>query len=112
MDVQRDLSQPEGFDNPLKRTRLDRGHRFLCGAAPGATSKTEENVVPKWLQNKFGLRNKRLLLPNGTSTPYRQLKIPRSADCNGGGLSAIEDKVRRAAEGGYSSLLRLDRLSV
>ncbi len=92
--------------------RLDRGHCFRCGAALGATSKTEENVVPKWLQDKFGLWNNRLLLSNGTPILYRQLKLPCCAACNGGGLSAVGNKVRRVVEGGYSALSRLDRLSI
>lgn len=107
-----DLSKLESFDNPLQKMRLDWEHCFLCGAALKAAKETEEHVVPRWLQRKFDLWNERLLLPNKTPIPYRQLKVPCCDVCNGGVLSAVENKMKTAVEGGYSSLSRLDELSI
>lgn len=84
----------------------------MCGAALATAKETEEHVVPKWLQRKFGLWNKKLLLPNGTPIPYRQLKVPCCEFCNGGGLSTLENAVKGAVEGGYPSLSRLDDLTI
>ena len=56
--------------------------------------------------------DKRLLLPNETPISYRQLKVPCCVSCNGRGLSNFENKIRRAVEGGYSELSRLDGLTI
>ncbi len=112
VDVGSDLGKLEGFDNPLQKMRLDWGHRFLCGSALADAEETEEHVVPKWLQRRFGLWNKRLLLPNGTPIPYRQLKVPCCGRCNGQGLSALENTMKGAVEDGYPTLSRLDDFSI
>jgi hypothetical protein len=91
---------------------LDGEHCFLCGTELNATNRTEEHVIPRWLQREFGLWNKKLLLPNGTLIPYRQLKIPSCASCNGQGLSKLENKMRSSVEGEYAQLSRLDGLSI
>jgi hypothetical protein len=42
----------------------------------GEVADTYEHVIPKWLQRRFDLWNQELVLPNGTSLPYRQVKVP------------------------------------
>lgn len=79
---------------------------FLCGSSH--SSMTQEHVFPKWLQKKYDLWNQQLTLLNGTSIPYKSLKIPCCAECNNESLSQLENQVRRALEGGYESSLQLD----
>ncbi len=70
---------------------------------------TQEHVVPKWLQSKFDLRNAKLELLNGTSIPYKQLRIPCCAKCNNGSLSALEATISRALADGYQSAVLIDQ---
>lgn len=70
---------------------------------------TDEHVVPKWLQSKYDLWSARLELLNGTSIPYKQLKIPCCAECNSGSLSALESAISRAVTSGYQSAALLDQ---
>ncbi len=64
---------------------------FACGGAP--STGIGEHVIPKWLQNKFLLFDKRLTLLNGTSIPYRKLTVPCCTECNTDFLSNIEKSV-------------------
>nr|BAM62608.1 putative uncharacterized protein [uncultured microorganism] len=48
----------------------------------GETADTEEHVLPKWLQARFNLWNQRIVLPNGTSLPYRQFTVPVASQHN------------------------------
>ncbi len=66
---------------------------FACGGEP--TTGAGEHIIPRWLQNEFGLWDQRLRLLNGTLIPYRQLTIPCCQHCNNGFLSEIENDVRR-----------------
>jgi hypothetical protein len=62
---------------------------FICSSE----AKTDEHVIPKWLQNKYDLWDQRITLPNRTTMPYRQLRIPCCNKCNNEVLSQLEKKV-------------------
>ncbi|WP_188849991.1 hypothetical protein [Aureimonas glaciei] len=74
------------------------GRCFVCGGAP--TTGVGEHVLPKWLQRKCGLFNKRLTLLNGSSIPYRILTVPCCVECNTGFLSKIETEVQEVFQRG------------
>jgi hypothetical protein len=62
---------------------------FVC-AAP---AESDEHVIPKWLQHRFNLWNERLVVPNGTSIPYRQLTIRACKRCNSSVFGQLEARV-------------------
>lgn len=66
---------------------------FLCGVTLTADSRSEEHVFPRWLQDRFGIRDKTLTLLNGTTIPYRQLVVPCCNPCNTKYLSQLENRV-------------------
>ena len=77
---------------------------FLCGSKLNKQNRSDEHVIPTWVQHRFSLQNQRLILLNGTSIPYRQLKIPCCKKCNTKHLSQIESVVRDASGKGASYL--------
>ena len=60
----------------------------------GAPSSTREDVFPLWLQRRYNLFDQRLNLLDGSSIPYRQLKIQACEKCNNETLSRIESNVK------------------
>src|SRR6185437_5829167 len=60
---------------------------FLCGRRLGIRNRSDEHVIPRWVQDRFGLWNERLNLLNGSSIPYRQLTVPCCRTCNNVHLS-------------------------
>lgn len=74
------------------------GRCFVCGELP--TTGVGEHVLPKWLQTKLKLFDKRLTLMNGTFIPYRNLTIPCCTECNTGLLSKIESEVQEIIKRG------------
>ncbi len=79
---------------------------FLCGDQ--STLITQEHVFPKWLQKRHNLWDQRLTLLNGTTVPYRDLKIPCCAECNNQSLSKLENVIRSAVLKGYTEALATD----
>ena len=92
----------------IQDRRFSRAAWFLCGARLPVKRRTEEDVIPKWLQKRFGLMNQELALPNGTTITYRQLRIPCCAQCNNAHLSKIERAVRLAFDQGPEAVAALD----
>jgi hypothetical protein len=62
---------------------------FVCGR----DATTVEHVVPAWLQRRFNLWDQFLQLPNRSTIPYRQLRIPSCRRCNGEVFGALERRV-------------------
>lgn len=60
----------------------------------GSEADTEEHVIPKWLQNRFNLWNQKLTIPNNTTLPYRQVKVPVLLEHNNA-FSVIEKNIER-----------------
>lgn len=66
---------------------------FLCGE--DASSGLGEHVFPTWLQSKFGIRDQKLNLLNGTTIAYRNLRVPACISCNTTTLSKTESIICR-----------------
>lgn len=58
----------------------------------GESPDSDEHVVPKWLQGRFGLWNQAIVLPNQTAFRYAQAKVPAQGVHNGR-FSAIENSM-------------------
>lgn len=80
---------------------------FLCGQEFDSGEIGQEHVFAKWLQGKFNLWDRTLVLLNGTQIPYRDLKIPACAACNNVSLSKVEGQVACALPGGAAEVRAL-----
>ncbi len=78
-------------ENALDPANVVSGKCFLCGGQP--TNGKGEHVLPKWLQNRFNLWDSKLGLQNGSLLPYRNLRVPACARCNGEVLGKTESYV-------------------
>jgi hypothetical protein len=78
----------------------------------GARNRSSEHVFPKWLQDRFLLRDQRIRLLNNTFIPYRQLKIPCCNECNTKWLGKVENAVRSATQAGPDSVASLEPLTL
>ena len=45
----------------------------------GEVADSEEHVIPRWLQRRFGLWEQEVLLPNQTTFRYANAKVPVKA---------------------------------
>lgn len=97
---------------PFENMSFEEDSCFLCGIKLTDDNKTEEHVIPKWLQNRYDLWNEKITLLNGTTLPYRMLKIPCCQSCNGTYLSKIENTIRKGVEGGYDVFRDIDKLTI
>jgi hypothetical protein len=91
----------------FEKRRFGRFVCFLCGCRLGHKNRSEEHVFPKWLQSRFQLQEKQLVLLNGTSIRYKQLTIPCCKKCNNEHLSPIEKKMQVATYKGVVAVRRL-----
>lgn len=60
----------------------------------GVEADTWEHVIPRWLQRRFNLWNQELTLPNATTMPYRQVKVPALEEHNCA-FSVIEKNIEK-----------------
>jgi hypothetical protein len=81
---------------------------FLCGKGI-KNANHDEHIFPKWLQNYFKLWDEEIYLLNGTTIPYRNLKIPCCKSCNTIHLSNIEKIVQSNFRGGYKKFKNIDK---
>lgn len=96
--------------NPFESMAFTYDRCFLCGDILTADSRSEEHVYPRWLQRKFDLWDQEIYLLNGTTIPYRQLKIPCCKKCNNEYLNKLVEKpIEEAFRGGYEEFKKLDR---
>lgn len=96
------------FEAVLNR-RFGSSTCFLCGCRLGTQNRTDEHVIPKWVQKRFRLADQQLHLLNGTTIPYRQLTIPCCRDCNNRFLQPIESKMSAAVYEGAQAVRVMDR---
>jgi hypothetical protein len=96
-----------GLDHPYQKDTC-----FLCARDLGVADRTEEHVIPRWLQDDFNLWDKHLVLLNGTSIPYRQVTIPCCFECNNRLLAPLENRVRGAVTSGYNAVHELPRFDL
>lgn len=85
---------------------------FVCAAPLSAANRTEEHIFPRWLQDRFDLRAKRLTLANRTEIRYDQLKIPCCFDCNNQRLSPLENRIARASANGFNEVVHVARFDL
>ncbi|MCK9267058.1 hypothetical protein M0P98_09385 [bacterium] len=85
---------------------------FLCGEELNDSNRSDEHVIPKWLQEKYNLWNQELGLINGTNIKYRQLTIPCCSDCNTKYLSSLETRVSQAESKGYQEFCKLNKMDL
>lgn len=84
---------------------------FICGASipEGSPDRTEEHVFPQWLLEMASLRVSSVSTLTTQRIPYRRVKVPCCATCNGKDFSAIEQRVRTAFKGGIAAVRQLGR---
>jgi hypothetical protein len=68
---------------------------FLCAKRLNKRNRTDEDVIPKWLQRQFALQNQTVTLLNKTKLRYRELKIPCCTSCNNHHLSKLENRMKK-----------------
>ena len=95
------------YDHPLGKENC-----FLCACLLMGENRTEEHVIPKWLQEKCNLWNDELTLLNGTAIPYRQLTIQCCNRCNNILLNEIEQDIIKGIDSGYDSFIELPKLTI
>jgi hypothetical protein len=86
----------------------DKSACFLCGVKLVVSNRTEEHIFPKWLQHKYSLWEKKLILLNETTIAYKDLRIPCCKSCNNELLSEIELKVQYAFNQGYEEIVKTE----
>lgn len=97
-------------ERALEPENIVSGKCFLCGCQP--TSGGGEHVIPKWLQKRFDLWDDKLVLLNGSFLPYRNLRVPACAKCNGEILSSTEGCVSRLSAADISNWTASDSYEV
>ncbi|MCS4089786.1 HNH endonuclease [Rhizobium sp. BK176] len=71
----------------------DPGHRycFLCMEEIPDDQRSEEHVIPRWMQRDFDLMHQKLTLVNGSGISYKRLKLPCCRECNNVHLGRMEE---------------------
>lgn len=82
---------------------------FMCREPIGKKQQSVEDVFPKWLMNKYKLWDTKLVIPNGSTMPYRMFRVPCCKKCNNERMSSLENKIKRAVELGYDEFIKLDK---
>lgn len=105
--VKRRLPQPRELFKAVECQKFGASTCFLCGRRLGKKNRSDEHVIPEWLQERFNLWDMHLTLLNGTSIPYRKLTIPCCDSCNNEVLSPIEERIASATKSGVKALQEL-----
>lgn len=103
------MTKLTGIFKQIEEHTFSAGKCFLCGCILKNENKTEEHVIPKWLQRHFQLWDQKISLLNGTLIPYRHLTIPCCLQCNNTYLKQFEDKIKATFEGGYEAFEKVDK---
>jgi len=85
---------------------------FVCACKLDGTNRTDEHVIPQWLQQAYSLHDQRLVLLNQTSIPYRQLTLPCCFECNNKRLSPLENRISAAFASGYEAVDKIPSLDL
>jgi hypothetical protein len=96
----------------IANRRFGKNTCFLCGKRLSAKNRTDEHVFPKWLQNRFGLWNRKVILLNSSEIAYRHLTIPCCSICNKEHLGLIEKRISKATKDGYEAVLQMDKFNL
>lgn len=92
--------------DPFEKMQFTDTNCFLCG-----TSITTEHRAPvfgEWLQRKYNLENKELLLLDKSVTTFSQLTIPCCDRCHTHYLLPLEAEIEQAATNGLAGIQALD----
>lgn len=95
--------------NAIDNHKFDNSVCFLCGSFLTQETKTDEHVIPKWVQEKFNLWDQKLILLNRTEIPYRYLYIPACVSCNCNYLQPLERKISNAVKNGYEAVKEIEK---
>ena len=98
----------EKFD-PFEQMIFTYDRCFVCGTVLRSDNSSVEHIYPKWLQNKFNLWNRNLVLLNQSQIKYRQLTVPCCKNCNSIMSKYLEKPIERAVELGYEEFIKLDK---
>jgi hypothetical protein len=60
----------------------------------GRDADSDEHVIPRWLQTRFGLSEQTMVIPNGTTLKYKFHKVPATTEANNL-FGRIEDRISR-----------------
>ncbi len=95
--------------DPFEQMTFTYDRCFLCGEFLDEQNYSEEHIFPKWLQKRFDLWNKELVLLNETTIKYKNLKIPCCFNCNNIMGSNIEKLIEQGVSAGYDEFIKLDK---
>lgn len=92
--------------DPFEKMQFDDQHCFLCG-----TSITPEQRTPvfgSWLQEKYSLKQKEILMLDKSVTTFSKLTIPCCDNCHVQHVIPLEQEVEQASEKGLAGIKQLD----
>jgi hypothetical protein len=72
------------------------GHCPLCGVPLTTDSRSGEHIFAAWMQERFGLGDLKLNIPNFLNKFYRSVRIDICKPCNNNIFSRLEGTVRNA----------------
>ncbi|MBC5773660.1 hypothetical protein H8S95_06265 [Pontibacter sp. KCTC 32443] len=92
--------------NPFGNMQFADEHCFLCGTTITKADRTP--VFGEWMQQKYNLENKELLLLDKSVTTFSQLTIPCCDHCNSEYILPLEQEIETAADSGFEGISALD----
>ena len=87
---------------------FDDKHCFLCGTKIKQGLRSEEHIIPEWLQRKYNLWNNKVEFPNKYTKNYSSLKVACCFECNQIMKENLENRVIKIFEQGYNSIKEED----
>ncbi|MFD2247619.1 hypothetical protein [Pontibacter ruber] len=92
--------------DPFENMQFSDKHCFLCGTT--ITKEQRTPVFAEWLQQKYNLQDKELLLLDKSVTTFSRLTIPCCDNCHVQHIIPLEAEIEHAAEKGLEGLQALD----
>ncbi|TXM74206.1 HNH endonuclease [Methylobacterium sp. WL69] len=68
-------------------------HCPLCGRGFDVCPATDEHIFPRWLQDGYGIRGRRLNIPNAVDRHYKSVKVGICRTCNNETYSRLEARL-------------------
>ncbi|MCJ8164997.1 hypothetical protein MKJ04_09080 [Pontibacter sp. E15-1] len=93
--------------DPFEKMQFTDKHCFLCGAS--ITPEQRAPVFADWLQQRYSLQQKELLLLDKSVTTFGELTIPCCDHCHTHYLLPLETEIESAAAQGIEGLRALDQ---
>lgn len=92
--------------DPFQNMQFSDRTCFLCGTS--ITPEQRTPVFASWLQDKYNLREKELLLLDKSVTTFGELTIPCCDHCHTQHIIPLEEEIEQAAAQGMAGLKALD----